>query len=671
MATVESYTAAKIDERLAPTVVDADVVANELVFTKEDGSTLNIGEVGGGVSKVTAFPGSPTDGDLVVRTDQPGDPLYKFTDGAWELQPRMGAQTVPSAGLKMTADHANQIPPSIFRPVNFDAATHDTNAMFAAGSPSKLTIKTPGTYLIEAALCWRGADANTGRRRILIRINGAGDGFNGTVVADNEVSASADDVGVDGSAVVRLSAGDYIEVVAFQDTPGVSVGFKGNERTHLSATWLGGAGQTVDERGVPAVRVAPSTNLTALAPSGTWVAIPFNSEDYDTDGMHDTTVNTTRLTAKTPGLYKVTGRVNWTTAGVSAPIYLAINRNGSEVAKVNKLPIATDGTGDVIEINTDVMLAAGDYVELLFQQASGGARNVNSPGNNTAFSAELIASGKTVTPVARAYRLATSAQDIPNNAWTSIGFDAETSDNDNIHDTATNNTRFTCKTAGVYSLFGVVHITNNSTGVREARILLNGGSFSNVLASDSRNAVNGDHTIIPISTTVELAVGDYVELQAYQNSGGLLALNVGVNVSHFEMVKVGSPGGGVNGYTPVLPTGFDIAPLLNAAWNDNGLSPRYRKNAEGLVTCEGTIAVGSSGGFAVGSTIFTFPVGSRPTLARREFATVKMNGNSPSSSSIPVRVNTDGTVVIPTGLGIPNLVQYDSISLDSIRFYAG
>lgn len=110
MATITGLTADRMQEIIDATIVDADVISGSLILTKDDGSTINAGNVvgptgatgatgatgptgpggsSGGVAKVSAFPVSPapTDGDLVIRIDQPADPLYKFSDGVWQRQP--------------------------------------------------------------------------------------------------------------------------------------------------------------------------------------------------------------------------------------------------------------------------------------------------------------------------------------------------------------------------------------------------------------------------------------------------------------------------------------------------------------------------------------------------------------------------------------------------------
>lgn len=93
-----------------------------------------------------------------------------------------------------------------------------------------------------------------------------------------------------------------------------------------------------------------------------------------------------------------------------------------------------------------------------------------------------------------------------------------------MHDNATNNSRITIRTAGKYQIEGYVCFAANSTGVRRVEIVKN-GTVS--LRSNSSPAVAGISTTIQADVTAALAINDYIEIQAYQTSGGNLALNNG------------------------------------------------------------------------------------------------------------------------------------------------
>ena len=140
---------------------------------------------------------------------------------------------------------------------------------------------------------------------------------------------------------------------------------------------------------------------------------------------------------------------------------------------------------------------------------------------------------------ARAYHNTT--QTSTENTWVSLALNSERFDNDTIHDNSTNNSRLTCKTAGVYLIFGNAEFAGGGStqGPRGIRILLNG---TTVIAEDYRNAtVDQPHALNISAPPYELAVNDYVELQVYcTNTGvGNLTINASANYSpEFGMVRV-------------------------------------------------------------------------------------------------------------------------------------
>lgn len=127
-------------------------------------------------------------------------------------------------------------------------------------------------------------------------------------------------------------------------------------------------------------------------------------------------------------------------------------------------------------------------------------------------------------------------QSIPNNAWTALNFDSESFDTDTIHDTVTNNTRLTCKTAGKYLIIGQSRFNGNATGGRGLAIYRNGASIASVFG----DAEGGNTWVKNVAAIYDLAVNDYVELTAFQNSGAPLGGTYFAGYSpSFSMVRVG------------------------------------------------------------------------------------------------------------------------------------
>lgn len=116
-----------------------------------------------------------------------------------------------------------------------------------------------------------------------------------------------------------------------------------------------------------------------------------------------------------------------------------------------------------------------------------------------------------------------SAQSIPTGTPTALQFASEDWDTDGFHDNATNNTRVTVPSglAGTYSVIGEIRYQAiSSTSEREARIHKNGTLVGHTRLRLTNGTVGP--TVVQVVAELELAVGDYVELVASQDSGSSL-----------------------------------------------------------------------------------------------------------------------------------------------------
>ena len=139
---------------------------------------------------------------------------------------------------------------------------------------------------------------------------------------------------------------------------------------------------------------------------------------------------------------------------------------------------------------------------------------------------------------ASAYRNA--SQTISNATETALTFNSENYDTDAFHDNSTNNTRMTVPAgkAGKYLINANTTFTNNSTGQRIVYVYVGA-----TLVHTSGPAIGGSASIdlgISTSYVANLAVADYVELKAYQNSGGSLAIYGNTDRSSFQVSYLGA-----------------------------------------------------------------------------------------------------------------------------------
>jgi hypothetical protein len=125
------------------------------------------------------------------------------------------------------------------------------------------------------------------------------------------------------------------------------------------------------------------------------------------------------------------------------------------------------------------------------------------------------------------YGYQANAQSIPNTAWTSLTIDNGVDDNYSGHSNSTNPNRYTCQVAGTYLVSGCYASSANASGFRAVRLQKNGSPILGGAAYLPANggAENGVNTPV---VEVALAIGDWVEPQAYQSSGG--ALNTALDV---------------------------------------------------------------------------------------------------------------------------------------------
>jgi len=119
----------------------------------------------------------------------------------------------------------------------------------------------------------------------------------------------------------------------------------------------------------------------------------------------------------------------------------------------------------------------------------------------------------------------TSAQSIPNAAWTAISFSQATFDDRPLGLSAhwDGGTRLYCRVAGTYLITGNVAWAVNATGARRMAIRVNGTApFYAIVDGRPYDTSTNQVNWIELSTIIKLNVGDYVELIVFQTSGGNL-----------------------------------------------------------------------------------------------------------------------------------------------------
>jgi hypothetical protein len=133
------------------------------------------------------------------------------------------------------------------------------------------------------------------------------------------------------------------------------------------------------------------------------------------------------------------------------------------------------------------------------------------------------------------------AQSISTSTRTIVTFDTESFDTDGFHSTSTNTGRMTVPAgkAGKYLATAGITFATNATGNRELYLFKNGNFYSSVF----QPGTSAGSTSVPISDTLDLAVGDYVEVRVEQDSGSTVDVrgnNWGVGATFFTITYLGA-----------------------------------------------------------------------------------------------------------------------------------
>ncbi|HVW33470.1 MAG TPA: hypothetical protein VHL53_13100 [Acidimicrobiia bacterium] len=137
-------------------------------------------------------------------------------------------------------------------------------------------------------------------------------------------------------------------------------------------------------------------NTTQSVSDNTITVVSFNSERFDTDTMHDTSSNNSRLTIKTAGLYLVTFTGVFAQGSDYARVYADIQLNGATAIAIDDKATPAIAHSPGVRVSTVYKLAVNDYLQarVYHDNTANTARNLLNTGNySPEFAAVRIGAG--------------------------------------------------------------------------------------------------------------------------------------------------------------------------------------------------------------------------------------------------------------------------------------
>jgi len=167
--------------------------------------------------------------------------------------------------------------------------------------------------------------------------------------------------------------------------------FDNGSGTYLAPTITAGTPNFVPDHVLQAVVWNNAAQSTANI---TYTVLTWNQEEKNTDGMHSTSVNPTRLIAPIPGQYQVCGEVDFATNNTGGRIFqvrknaAGLSGGGTLMFQVAGATVTGSGDDTMITGCREIAMSSNDYVELFAYQSSTGNLNVQGSQPTTWFSLE-------------------------------------------------------------------------------------------------------------------------------------------------------------------------------------------------------------------------------------------------------------------------------------------
>jgi hypothetical protein len=464
------------------------------LITKDEGSNLStatasIDFVGSGVTATT----SGDDVTVTIPGPAGSSPGFK--------------------GANAYATSIQTIPNSTWTAINLDSEEYDTNDYHDnVTNNSRITIPESGYYLVTGY--FRLASYN-GARMYAIQFYVNGSSISST--HQEYLSENTNQQTVESTQVLKLDAGDYVELYAYQSSGG-NLDTLASAATQYPRLTLTKIETAVVGGGFSGAKSDIST--TQNYPNASAGKAKYKNSLYDTDNYYQG-VDTDQMILPANGYYLINGYA--ASNGAENPV-MYLYHNATLIGETRDM-----GAGESANIRLSAAQVfygeAGDTVEMrLYHTTAAGTTFTNG-----SFSVSRLSGDSSAFSGASVYRNTT--QTLTNGTFTTIQFNAEEYDTDTFHDNATNNTRLTVPSTGYYLLSGKLSYDANATGQRRLAFIVNGGTdyYGQAVSENTGGSIPADVTTTHV---INLTAGDYVEMVGHQNSGGNLDVRGG-NTSQY------------------------------------------------------------------------------------------------------------------------------------------